>query len=300
MSAQNDMKQSIKRITWVGLVVNVVLSGFKLALGVLGNSQALVADAVHSISDVSTDLAILFAVPYWTAPADDEHPYGHGKFETLVTTAIALLMGAAAVGIGLHAMRGFFEQHMSGPRLVALWGALGSIIVKEWLYRWTSARGKRLRSSALVANAWHHRTDAISSLPVLVAVVAAAINPKLAFLDHIGAVLVAVFILWSAGKILAGTLRELTDHGADRRTREEIRQQAGKVTGVLSAHAIRTRMQGQGLFVDMHIMVNPRLSVREGHEISEKVKARLLDSVNDVVDVVVHLEPFEAPGDHRE
>ncbi|MCD4827882.1 MAG: cation diffusion facilitator family transporter [Candidatus Cloacimonetes bacterium] len=294
---QSDVR-IIRRVTWVGLAMNLLLAAVKLLLGLLGNSQALVADAVHSLSDVSTDLAIIFGVRYWTAPADEEHPYGHAKFETIITAGIALLMCVVAVGIGWQALHGFFEPRLEGPRLIALWGAAVSIVVKEWLYHWTAATGRRLKSSALVANAWHHRTDAISSVPVLVAVLASAINPRLAFLDHLGAVLVSLFILWSAGKLLVGSLHGLTDHGADSRLRKDIHRKAAALNGVLSAHAIRTRILGHSIFVDLHIMVNPQLSVREGHDISEQVKAHLLDTVDDLVDVIVHLEPFEAPADH--
>ncbi len=301
LSKQTEQQRfTIRRVTWVGLVVNLALSALKLLLGIVGNSQALVADAVHSLSDVSTDLAILFGVRYWTAPADAEHPYGHARFETLVTNFIAIVMAVAGAGIGLHALRGFFVIHHEGPRMIALYGALASIIVKEWLYRWTSAVGKRIRSSALVANAWHHRSDAFSSIPVLVAVIASAINPRLAFLDHLGAVLVSLFILWAAGKLLAGTLREMTGQGADRAKYGEMSTLAGRIPGVMSVHAVRSRLLGQGLFVDLHIMVDPNLTVRAGHDISEAVKKRLLDEMNDVVDVVVHLEPYEPPTEHRE
>jgi len=148
------------------MVINIFLAGLKLALGIFGGSQALVADAVHSFSDMSTDVAVLFGVKFWSAPPDESHPYGHKRIETLVTAAIGFFLGLVAIGIGYNALMSIWAEQAGQPSWVALIGALLSIVFKEFVYRWTVAVGKQVKSPAVVANAWHHRTDALSSIPV--------------------------------------------------------------------------------------------------------------------------------------
>ncbi|MBN1269283.1 MAG: cation transporter [Kiritimatiellae bacterium] len=283
----------IRRVTWIGLVINLFLAGFKFVVGTIGASQAVVADAVHSLSDMTTDLAVLFGLKFWTAPADEEHPYGHRRIETLVTTAIGLALAAVAVAIAYKALATMEQSHLKPPGWIASLGALVSIILKEGLYRWTVAVGRRARSSAVIANAWHHRSDAMSSVPVFVAVVLAALKPAWAFVDDVGAVLVALFILKVAWDITLPALHELADRGAPRDDLTSIRAIATGVEGVRSIHAIRTRKLGPGLHVDLHIQVDGDMTVWKGHSISGAVKSALIEKGPDVLDVVVHIEPFE-------
>jgi thioredoxin type arsenate reductase len=281
-----------RRVTWLGLGVNLALAGLKLACGLLGHSRALVADAVHSLSDSSTDLAILIGVHYWLAPPDESHPHGHGRIETLVTLGIALVLGGVAGGLAFEALRTHGEAHPP-PRWIALIAALASIIVKEALYRRTIIVGRRIHSSAVVANAWHHRSDALSSIPVAVAVLGAKINPDWAFLDHIGAVVVAVFILGASWRIGWPALKQLIDAGAPARVRREIERIAMQVPEVCHIHAVRTRYIGSGIAVDLHVHVDGGLTVRRGHAVSEEVTRRLLADGPELVDVIVHVEPCE-------
>ena len=192
----------VRRVTLWGLVVNLALAGVKFVFGVVGSSQALVADAVHSLSDSFTDLAILIGAGFWTAPADADHPHGHGRIETLIACVIGITLGSVGVGLAYRAVWTLHAEHAAIPGWSAFLAACASIAAKEFLYRWTVAVGKRVKSSALVANAWHHRSDALSSLPVAVAVLGTRIQPGWVFLDHIAAVIVSVLIVHALQRVI--------------------------------------------------------------------------------------------------
>lgn len=271
-----------------------MLSALKFLLGTLGRSHAVVADAVHSLSDMGTDLLILLGARYWSAPADERHPYGHQRMETVVTLCISLLLAGVAVGLGWDAIGRVGGEPQCPPLLIALLGPLGSIIAKEILFRRTRAVGKRIHSSALIANAWHHRSDALSSLPALIAVAAASANPKWAFLDPIGALVVAILILKVAWDIASPALSELMDHGASAEDLKEMEELARSVPGVCSIHRLRTRRVGSGWFLDLHVLVDGDLPVRQGHDIATQVQHKLLEDGPSVADVIVHMEPDES------
>ncbi|QHI70651.1 cation diffusion facilitator family transporter [Tichowtungia aerotolerans] len=292
MSTPSPEKQ-IRDITAIGLVVNLLLSALKFSLGIYGRSQAVVADAVHSLSDMGTDLLILLGVKFWSAPADERHPYGHQRVETVVALCISFLLATVAFGFGADAVRSMSDGPKCPPLSIALLGPLFSIVSKEILFRRTRTVGKRIHSSALIANAWHHRSDALSSIPALVAVAAAATNPKWAFLDPIGALVVAILILKVAWDIASPALSELMDHGAGRDDLNRIRALAQSVPGVRSIHRLRTRRVGSGWFVDLHAEVDPDMTVRKGHDIATQVQFRLLEDGPSVADVTVHIEPDE-------
>lgn len=287
---------AVRRVTWLGLAANLFLSVFKLLAGIAGGSQAVVADAVHSFSDSSTDVAILVGVRYWAQPPDETHPHGHGRIETLVTTFIGIMLAAVGLALIYNALATLHERVGASPGWIAFAAALVSIVCKELLFRWNLAVGRRIRSCALVANAWHHRSDALSSVPVALAVAGAAISPSWAFLDHVGAVVVSLFIFQAAWRITFPALERLVDVGASRREREVIQEIAADTHGVRAIHALRTRHIGAGLQLDLHILVDGDMTVRRGHDISEAVKERLLALGPEVVDVVVHLEPYDYLG----
>jgi cation diffusion facilitator family transporter len=283
----------IQKVTWGGMIVNIVLSGIKFLVGFMGSSQAVVADAVHSLSDMTTDIAVLFGVRFWSAPPDSSHPYGHQRIEELVTVAIGLALATVAIGLAYTALVTIREEHIRRIGWVAVSGPVLSIIGKEVLYRWTVHVGEKVKSSAVIANAWHHRSDALSSIPALVAVVVAALYPDWGFVDHIGAVLIASFILKVSWDIILPALQGLIDTGAPVTTQAHIKRLAAEVTGVKSTHAVRTRKVGSRLLIDLHILVEPELTVREGHKISENVKEKLLNDGPEILDAVVHLEPYD-------
>lgn len=288
--------RQVVRVTSFGLAANVSLGLLKLAAGLFASSQALVADAVHTLSDVSTDLAILIGVRYWSLPADEGHPHGHRRVETVITGLISLTLGGLAVGLAYRALTTISEAHLTRPGPIAVAAACLSIVIKEVLYRWTVRVGKRIRSAAVVANAWHHRSDGLSSIPVALAVAGAMIYPSWSFLDHIGAVVVSVFLSRAAWRIASPALRQLVDGGAPERARQLITVITAATPKVERVHAVRTRYLGPGLQVDLHILVDGGLTVREGHDVSEAVKSRLMEEGPDVLDVVVHLEPSEEPA----
>ena len=283
----------LRRVTWVGLFVNLVLSAIKFAAGIFGRSQALVADAIHSLSDLTTDIAVLAGSHYWSRPPDENHPYGHRRLETLVTVFIGVVLIAAGIGIGWKAISTLYQKHIAPPGWIAVLAAFASIACKESLYRWTAITGRRIKSTALAANAWHHRTDALSSLPVLVAVAGARIFPTWSFLDHVGAVVVSIFILHASIKIIWPSLSELIDVGAPIETQRKIRDIALRNKNVLQVHDIRTRFISSSVLVDLHIVVEGSISVREGHNIADDVRDRITQEIPEVLDVIVHVDPPE-------
>ena len=283
----------VRKVTWVGLFVNLFLAGFKFIAGIFGRSQALVADAIHSLTDLTTDIAVIAGSHYWSLPPDDDHPYGHKRLETLVTVFIGIVLAAAGIGIGWKAISTLQQKDAAPPGWIAVLAALTSIICKEAIYRWTAATGKRVKSPALAANAWHHRTDAISSVPVLIAVGGAKAFPSWSFLDHLGAAVVSVFILHASIKIIWPALSELIDAGAPSETRKKIRAMALKNEGVLQVHDIRTRYISSSIQVDLHIVVDGSITVRAGHVIADDVRNRITAEMPEVLDVIVHVDPPE-------
>ena len=284
--------REIRKVTLVGMLVNLFLTGLKFAVGIFGSSQAVIADAVHSLSDMITDLAILFGVKYWSTPADDDHPYGHARIETLITLGIGLILFIVAGNLFYKAIITIPDKDGSPPMLIALLGPFVSIIFKEIIYRWTIKVGKRIKSSSLIANAWHHRSDSLSSIPALAAVAVAAINPKWAFVDHIGAIVVSIFIIRAAFQIIRPALEELTDKGLSEPEQSKIRQIVSGVGGVKAFHGLRTRRTASLYFIDLHILVEDDLSVKEGHDIAENVKNTLKSENKSIYDVLVHIEPY--------
>ncbi|HIE11300.1 MAG TPA: cation transporter [Kiritimatiellae bacterium] len=283
-----------RRVTWAGLVTNLVLAAVKFTAGSLGHSQAVVADGAHSLADLVSDLAVLVGLRFWSAPADSGHPYGHRRIETLVTIAIGAMLIVMAAGLAIRAISAVVLVHGETPGWIALTAALLSIGVKEALYRWTVQVGRRAGSPALIANAWHHRSDSFSSVPVVLAVSTAMLHPRMVFVDHVGALVVAGMIVKVACRILLDAIGDLIDRSAGREDLKRIEKIARSIPGVRSIHALRSRRISGGLFVDLHIQVDGALSVREGHRISGVVERAILKHGPRVLDVVVHLEPSEA------
>jgi len=289
----NQDTAHIKKVTWAGLIINICLAAVKFGVGFIGSSQAVVADAVHSISDLSTDFAVLIGVKYWAAPPDEGHPYGHRRIEALITVAIGIVLTLVAIGLGYNSLASINQVKIKQTTWIAIVGPALSIIIKEFLFHWTVRVGKRAKSTAVIANSWHHRSDALSSVPALVAVAVSSINPAWSFVDGIGALIISIFILKVSWDIIKPALSELTDHGASSEDRELIKKIVLSVDVVKDVHAVRTRKFGSSLAVDLHIMVDPEISVRDGHYISQIVEEKILDDGPEVLDVVVHIEPFE-------
>lgn len=287
-----------RRVTWVSVITNVVLSAAQIVIGAIGHSQALVADGVHTLSDLVTDGLVLFALQHSSKEADEEHPYGHGRIETAVTMILGGMLLAVGIGIAWRAgMRLWEAEAFVVPSPLTLWVAIFTLAAKEGLYRYTIAAANRYGSAMLKANAWHHRSDAISSL-----IVVAGIGGSLygfGYLDAVAAILVAAMVAKIGVELAWHAVRELIDTGLDPEEREAIRRTIGNVSGVKALHSLRTRrIAGQAL-VDVHIMVDSRLSVSEGHQIGEVVRGRLIKEIAPVTDVMVHIDTEEDLDDER-
>ena len=285
----------IRKNIWIGMILSALLVVFKVAIGITYNSRAVIMDGFHSLSDFSTDIIILLGAKYWSQPPDAEHPYGHRRIETIVTLIIGGVLLLAGLGMGVSAMHTLVIKHevASLPGWPAFWIAVVSVVSKEWLYQWTKRVGRKTRSLALQANAWHHRSDALSSIPVAIVVFAARFWPKLAFLDSVGAIVVAAFIIQVAYKIVRPAFNELLEFGAPRQMTEDLVQLAKSVPGVLEVHGIRSRYAGANLFIDLHVMVDPNLSVKEGHAITSRVCNAIHAHTQNVIEVLVHLEAYK-------
>lgn len=284
--------RQIIQVTWIGLLLNLFLAVLKLCAGVIGRSQAVLADGIHSFTDLSSDLVLLAGVRFWSKPADEDHPHGHRRIETLVTVSIGLLLLMAAVGMLLSATRSLMQpaQH---PGWIALVATVVSLLGKEWLYHYTIHRGKKLKCMALQANAWHHRSDALSSIPVLVAVIGIRLRPEWRFLDSAAAFIVVFFIAQAAFRIIKPSVNKLLDIAASPGTVLEIKEVLSTINEIRDVHKVRTRYIGDSLIsVDLHIEVDGEMSVRDGHDIATLARDVLMNSELDIGDVVVHLEPW--------
>jgi cation diffusion facilitator family transporter len=265
----------------------------KFVVGIIGNSRALIADAFHSASDFSTDIAILRGSRFWNQPPDSDHPYGHRRIETLMSIVIGLVLASVGVFLVYDAVEALRAGKKSSPTLIAAAIAFVSIVVKEWLYRYTLNVGKRIKSSATIANAWHHRSDAISSIPVVIAITVSYAFPQLYFLDSIGAILVSIFILQAAFKIAWPGISEVIDRGASKEVEEKLRRMATNVPEVQSVHELRTRYSGGSLYVDLHIVLSPKITLQKAHDISNRVRDTFLASDLDILEVLIHLDPHD-------
>ena len=289
----------IVRVTLAGAVVNALLAAGKLAAGVFGHSAALVADAAHSLSDLATDAAVLLFVRVAGRPPDEDHDFGHGKFETFAAFLVSLaLFGVAAALLRDGALRAAAALGDPGgaarPGGIALAAAAVSVAAKEALYRWTRREGERLRAPAVVANAWHHRSDALSSVGALVGVAGARLG--WAALDPLAAVAVAALVAWSAWQLAAPAVGELLERSLPAETEAELLRLVAADPAVRDPHNLRTRRIGAGIAVEVHVRVDPSLTVRESHAIAHGVEDRIRARHGDWAHVIVHVEPEKTPG----
>jgi cation diffusion facilitator family transporter len=280
-----------RRTTWTGLVINSLLITLKILAGIWGRSEALIADAVHSVSDFITDAVVLIGLAVSERPMDETHPYGHGRVETIATFMVGLILGLVGLGIGFKAIATMIKGVSHTPRFIALIAALISIIAKEGLYRYTIRVSQRTNCPTLRANAWHHRSDALSSIATFVGVGGAMLNPRWLILDPLVACGVAIFIVKVSAEITWGAFSELVDTSVQREIRDQLEQVAKTVPGVISLHKLKTRQVGGEIFVDVHIEVNPAITVTEGHHIATQLKDTILGQVDNMAEVNVHVEP---------
>jgi len=282
--------REIRKVTVVGGVVDLLLGIVKILVGAAANSQALIADGVHSLSDLATDFLVVFAAKHSHREADEEHPYGHGRIETVATVILGVALALVAIGICYDALHRMRDPELLGhPGMLALLVALVSVVSKEIIYHYTVRAARRLRSNMLHANAWHSRSDAISSVIVVIGV--AGTMYGFTYLDAIAAAAVGVMIAKIGWDLLWKSLQELIDTSLEEDKVAAIRKAILDVAGVRALHMLRTRRSGSDALVDVHILVDPGLSVSEGHMIGERVRTRLIGEMDDVSDVTVHIDP---------
>ena len=286
----NLRKRETVKVTLIGSVIDLLLGVFKILFGFMSQSQALIADGIHSLSDLATDAIVLYAAKHAHTEADEEHPYGHGRFETVATVGLGIALFAVAIGIGIDAtLRLFNPEKLLIPSMGALIVAAISIVSKEAIYHYTMHYARKYKSNMLRANAWHSRSDAISSVVVLVGV--AGSMAGLWYLDAIAAIGVALMIAKIGWDLAWHSIRELVDTALEAERVEAIRQTILDVDGVVSLHVLRTRRMAGEALVDVHIQVDPHISVSEGHYVSETVRARVIKEIEEVADVMVHIDP---------
>jgi len=282
-----------RKVTLLGLFINTFLILLKFSAGIFGDSQALIADAVHSISDLFTDAVVLVGIKIGRKPPDEEHHFGHARIETLASAIIGLALIGTAVYLGFDAALNIHRHTAYHPTGIALIGAGVSIALKEALYRYTVLIGRRIKSQLIVANAWHHRSDALSSIAVLLGVGGTLIKPSWHVLDACAALIVSFFIIKVGLDILWKTLREFTDTAPRPEIIKEIMQCSLSVEGVMDAHDLRVRTSGGFYQVEIHIVVDGQMAVVEGHRIAKAVERCLVEEMDTLERVIVHVDPAE-------
>ena len=300
MSGEAEIrKKKIYRVTFIGFAVNLLLAGIKLAAGILGRSGAMVADAVHSFSDMATDVVVIAFAKISAKPKDEGHDYGHGKYETLATIIISLALAAVGTGILVNSI-GAIRVVVDGgllprPGTVALLAAAVSIVVKEILYRYTVREGRRVSSPSMIANAWHHRSDALSSLGTLAGIGCAYfLGDKWRIADPIAALVVAVFIFKIAFDLIRTGLDELLERSLPEDVEEEILRVVAANPEVREPHNLRTRRIGASITVEVHVRVDGAMSVCRSHELTEDIERRLRARFGEGTMIAIHVEPLKA------
>ncbi len=300
VAIDKNRQRGIYRVTLVGSVVNIALSIFKLIGGIVGHSSAMIADAIHSLSDFATDLAVLLFVKLSGKPADRDHAYGHGKFETFGTLTIGIVL--AAVGImmlydGVTRTISFFQgEPIAVPGMIAFIAAIVSIVAKEWLFRYTIRAERKLHSPAMVANAWHHRSDAFTSIAAAIGIGGAILlGEKWAVLDPIAAAFVSLFIIKAAIDLNRNAIDELLEKSLPQSDIEKITQTLLATPGVKAFHRLRTRRVGNCAAVEMHLKMDGTLTLLAAHEIATDAEHRLRQLLGPDTIITVHMEPENHP-----
>ena len=291
-------EDQIARVTLAGSVVNLLLVGVKFVAGIAGHSAAMISDAVHSLSDFVTDIVVLVFVRISAQPQDEGHDYGHGKFETMATLLIGLALAAAAIGIvvsGAGKLAAWLQgEDLPSPGKLALWAALLSILAKEVLYQYTRIKGQKLDSPALEANAWHHRSDALSSVGAAIGIGGAILlGNRWTVLDPLASIVVGLMLVKVACDLLDPSFRELTDSSLPKETEAEMLEIIRGIDGVQDPHNLRTRRVGNRIVAEVHIRLDGSQSLSEAHEKATEVERRIKARFGQQSHIVVHMEPVK-------
>src|SRR3989338_1076300 len=285
----NHLKEkTILIVSLINASVNALLAVIKIFIGKLGHSQALIADGIHSFSDLISDAMVFIAARASIQHPDKEHPYGHQRIETIGTIIIGLILFAVAATLFDEAILRLIHYHFQKPTVSVVIVAIISINANECLFHYSRKKGEKINSNLLISNAWHKRSDVFVSIIVLFSVIGSRLG--LTWLDSAGAIVIALLIVKIGIQMIWHSVQELIDRGVDVTTLDAIKQTIASVSGVRSIHQLRTRLHGNEIFVDLHIIVDPFLSVSEGHHIGEQVHAALLNNVKHLSDVTVHID----------
>ena len=291
-----NREKQIFRVTLLGSVANLLLVVFKFIAGIVGHSAAMIADAVHSLSDFITDIIVIIFVAISGKPEDSDHSYGHGKYETLATAVIGIILFFVGVGIlisGIKAIVGALQgEPLQAPSLLALIAAVISIVVKEALYHYTVKRGKALDSSSVVANAWHHRSDALSSIGTAIGIGGAVfLGEQWRILDPIAAVVVSIFIVKVAVELIKPCIDELVERSLPEEVEQRIHALILQSPQVSSPHHLRTRRIGSCIAIEVHIRMDGKISLSEAHQVASDIERRLKAEFGEKTHIGIHMEP---------
>ncbi len=293
-----ERSREIYKVTLVGGVVNVALLIFKFVAGIVGHSAAMVADAVHSLSDLATDVIVLIFVHISSKPQDKSHDYGHGKYETLAMTLIGVALMAVAIGIiyngAMKISAWLGGEQLEAPGMLALWAALLSVLLKEGVYQYSMVKARKLDSQVLAANAWHHRSDALSSIGTAIGIGGAIfLGQRWTVLDPLASLVVGAFIVKVALELLRDGVSDLMEHSLPDDVEEEMLRMVGKVPGVACPHDLRTRKIGNHYAIELHILMDGNMSLRDAHNKASEVEDLLRARYGQDTHVAVHVEPLE-------
>ena len=281
--------RQIKSITYLGMAVNIALSVMKVAIGLSAASLALVADGIHSLSDVATDVAVLLGLRLGSKEPDQSHPYGHGRAETFSAGLVALILIVVGGAMIYCATLAIARDEVTTPRLGVLIAAIISIAAKEWLYKATQKIAIQSHSPALYANAWHHRSDALSSVAVVIGFI--SLEFGFGHGDQVAAIAVGLMIIWVGVRVISDALRELAEAAVDPETIEHIKKIINSDSSIRQWHKLRTRTVGREVFLDLHILVDPELKITAAHEIAERLEKTMDEQITRPINITVHIEP---------
>jgi len=295
---EKDRQKNIYKTTLVGGAVNVILLAFKFVAGILGHSAAMIADAVHSLSDFVTDVIVLIFVHISGKPQDKSHDYGHGKYETLALTIIGIALLIVAVGIFSNGAQRIIAwlngEELESPGMLALYAALISILLKELTYRYTIRKAKKLESPALEANAWHHRSDALSSIGTAVGIGGAVLlGKRWAVLDPAASIVVGAFIVKVAVELILQGMRDLLEHSLPDEVEDQIMQIAQSEPDVITPHDLRTRRIGNRYAIELHILMSGDITLSKAHDHADSIENQLKEKFGQNTHVAIHMEPKE-------
>lgn len=280
------------KVSLISIMINVILSIFKLTAGIVGKSSAMIADSIHSISDVFTTVIVIIGLKISSKGADEKHPYGHERLESVCAKIISVVLLVLGLMIGYKSAIDLYTGNTAIPGRIALWAALASVIVKEGLYWYTIKTARKIKSIAMEGDAWHHRSDAFSSIGTFFGVLGARVGYT--FLDPLAGIIVSLLIIKVGADLYLRAIKELVDASADKEIEEEISRRVLSVNGVEAIKNLKTRIFGNRIYVDIEIYVYEGLSVREGHDIAESVHSLIERHMEIVKHCMVHIEPFTA------